>query len=294
MMVREPASVLRPGDWVTYDDGDHQVTALAGTSVRLRSQAGAETVVLASYLMASPGFCVTGTEPLPEVEPFGLLKALPDAVLAAAREWERHVVEVETGLPLDAAPGMTPRPEYDPATHSVVERDTAKAAELGVVVRTVQGKRYAYARQGLWGLVDQRAIRVWEATGRADARLVTAIEEAIKAETHSSTGTRSRLIRRVIKAVEAAHGPGVVPLPSKNTFYKLIDTLSAGRHTFGSAVTRRQQANRPKGPFTPTFAARPGEQVQIDSTPLDVMVVLDSGLKVRTDLLTSARQGDLP
>ncbi|WP_447035506.1 hypothetical protein [Streptomyces sp. DSM 118878] len=57
--------VLRPGDWITYDDGDHQVVGLAGTSVRLRSQGGAESVVLASYLVASPDFTLTGTDPLP-------------------------------------------------------------------------------------------------------------------------------------------------------------------------------------------------------------------------------------
>ncbi|GGX17791.1 transposase [Streptomyces noursei] len=276
--------MLRPGDWVTYDDGDHQVVALSGTSVRLRSQEGAEMVVLASHLMAAPDFSVTGTQPLPELEPFGLLSTVPEAALAAAREWERHVLEVETGLPPDAEPGTAPRPEYDPAARSLAERDASKAAELGVGVRTVQGRRYAYARQGLWGLLDQRATRASEATGRADARLITAVEEAIAAETNSSTGTRSRLIRRAIKAVEAAHGPGVVPLPGRSTLYKLIDALSTGRHTFGSAVTRRQTANRPQGPFTPTFAARPGEQVQIDSTPLDVMVVLDSGQTVRADL----------
>jgi hypothetical protein len=75
-----------------------------------------------------------------------------------------------------------------------------------------------------------------------------------------------------------------VPLPGRTTFYKLIDTLAAGQHTFGSAVTRRQAANRPERPFTPTFAARPGEQVQIDSTPIDVMVLLESGMPVRADL----------
>ncbi|MGO4456594.1 Mu transposase C-terminal domain-containing protein [Streptomyces sp. M-16] len=283
-MGGERTAVLRTGDWVTFDDGDHQVVALAGTSVRLRSQSGTETVVLASYLMASPDFSVTGTEPLPEVEPFGLLSAVPESALDAARRWERHVVEVETGLPPGAEPGSVPRPEYDPASRSVVERDAAKAAELGVGIRTIQSRRYAYARQGLWGLVDQRTARVSEATGRADARLVAAIEEAVAGETHTSTGTRSRLIRRVVKAVEAAHGPGVVPMPSQRTLYKLVDALSTGRHTFGSAVTRRQTANRPQGPFTPTFAARPGEQVQIDSTPLDVMVVLDSGLTIRADL----------
>ena len=36
--------------------------------------------------------------------------------------------------------------------------------------------------------------------------------------------------------------------------------------------------------FTPTLAARPGEQVQIDSTPIDVMVLLDDGVPVRADL----------
>ncbi|WP_432127471.1 integrase [Streptomyces sp. bgisy082] len=284
MPLRGDAFVLRTGDWVSFDDTDHQVVALSGTSVRLRSSDGSETVVLASYLMASPGFAVTGADPLPELEPSGLLSTLPAPVLAAAQEWERHVVEVETGLPSDAAPGSTPRPEYDPATRSLAERDAAKAAELGVGIRTVQGRRYTYARQGLWGLVDQRTTRLADTTGRADARLITIIEEAVAAETPASTGTRSRLIRRVIKQIEETHGPGVVPIPSRSTLYKLVDRLSTGRHTFGSAVTRRQTANRPQKPFTPTFAARPGEQVQIDSTPLDVMAVLDSGLTARADL----------
>jgi len=77
----------------------------------------------------------------------------------------------------------------------------------------VQTRRARYAQQGLWGLVDQRAVRAWEATGRADARLVAAAREVIDAETDTSTGTRSRLIRRVTKAVEATYGPGVVPMP---------------------------------------------------------------------------------
>jgi transposase InsO family protein len=281
--------VLRPGDWVQFDGGDHQVVALAGVSVRLRSAAGAESVVLASHLMSSPGFAVVDGEPLPELEPFGLLDSLPADVLATAKEWERHVIEITTGLPPDPVPDAVPRAEYDPATRTLTQREQAKAAELaeagqGVGVRTLQRFPARYAEQGLWGLVDQRAVREWEVTGRADARLVAAVREAIDAETHTSTGTRSRLIRRVVKSLEETYGPGVVPLPGRTTFYKLIEALSTGRHTFGSAVTRRQTANRPDGPFTPTFAARPGEQVQIDSTPLDVMVLLDSGIAVRADL----------
>jgi putative transposase len=81
-----PRAVLRPGDWVSFHGGEHQVLALAGTSVRLRAQDGAEQVVLASYLMAAPDFAVTGGAPVPRVEPFGLLDSLPGEVLAAARE----------------------------------------------------------------------------------------------------------------------------------------------------------------------------------------------------------------
>ena len=93
------AAVLRPGDRVHYDGADYVVVALAGTSVRLRADDGAELVVLVSYLMACPEFSVTDGELLPEVEPFGLLDGLPAKVLQDARDWERHLVEVETGLP---------------------------------------------------------------------------------------------------------------------------------------------------------------------------------------------------
>ena len=258
--------------------------ALAGTSVRLRSDNGSESVVLLAYLMASPEFVVIDGARAPSVEPFGLLEGLPVKVLEEAREWERHVLEVETGLSPNPLPGATPRAGFDPASTTIAERDRAKAAELGVSLRTVKARRARYAQQGLWGLVDQRAVRLSAATGRADARLVAAIREVIDAETDTSTGTRSRLIRRVVKAVEAIYGPGVVPLPGKTTFYKVIDAVASGRHTFGSAVTRRQTANRPPGVFTPTHAARPGEQVQIDSTPIDVLVLLDTGVPVRADL----------
>ncbi|WP_426513010.1 hypothetical protein ACPPVO_21590 [Dactylosporangium sp. McL0621] len=283
-MGGQARAVLRPGDWVSFDGGEHQVLAMAGTSVRLRSVDGAEQVVLASYLMGAADFAVVDGTSVPQLEPFGLLDGLPEDVLAEAQGWERHVVEVETGLAPGAGPGATPRPGHDPAVFTVAQRTEVKAGELGVSARTVERMRARYAQQGLWGLVDRRAVRAREATGRADSRLVAVARQVIEAETHASTGTRGRLIRRVVKAVEDAYGPGVVPVPGRSAFYKLVDALSTGRHTFSSAVTRRQTANRPDGPFTVTFAARPGEQVQIDSTPIDVMVLLDSGMPVRADL----------
>lgn len=45
VMPQGDAFVLRPGDRVSFDDGDHQVVALSRTSVRLRPADGAETAV---------------------------------------------------------------------------------------------------------------------------------------------------------------------------------------------------------------------------------------------------------
>jgi putative transposase len=134
-MTAGPAAVLRPGDWVSFDGEEHQVIALASTSLRLLSSGGTEQVVLGFYLLASPGFAVVDGAPLPALEPFGLLEGLPASVLEAAREWERHLVEVETGLPPDPVPGATPRAGFDPACTTVVDRAAAKAAELGVSLR---------------------------------------------------------------------------------------------------------------------------------------------------------------
>lgn len=63
-----------------------------------------------------------------------------------------------------------------------------------------------------------------------------------------------------------------------------MERLSAGKHTLGSARTRRTLARQPEGPFGTVVPARPGEGMQIDSTPLDIRVVLDNGLPDRVEL----------
>ena len=185
---------------------------------------------------------------MPAVEPFGLLDGAAGggagrgAGVGAAhrRGGDRAVAGRAAG---DGA-----------ATRSTTRRRTtvgsasaAKAAELGVGVRArSQRMRARYAAAGPVGAGGPARCAPGEVAGRADARLVAAVRRGDRrAETDASTGTRSRLIRRVIKQVEATHGPGVVPLPGRTTLLRLIDALSAGRHTFGSAVTRRQTGEPP-------------------------------------------------
>ncbi|WP_342338894.1 MULTISPECIES: Mu transposase C-terminal domain-containing protein [unclassified Rhodococcus (in: high G+C Gram-positive bacteria)] len=64
----------------------------------------------------------------------------------------------------------------------------------------------------------------------------------------------------------------------------MLEKLAVGKHTTGSARTRRSLADRPDGPFGEADAWAPGEVMQIDCTPLDVLVRLDDGVTGRIDL----------
>jgi hypothetical protein len=255
--------VLAVGDTVTAFGLQHTITALDGFSVRLGNLLGGTTVVTLIALLAAKDFAVAGVAAGPVLPPVGMLDALPVQIVDAARNWERHVVEVETGLPPGAAEGARPRAGFDPATTTLREREQAKVAELTaageqVSLRSLERMRSRYRAQGHWGLLDQRALRTRTPFGRADGRLLAAMATAIDAETDESSGTRDRLRRRVKALLDAEHGADVVALPSKATFNRLAAAMTTGRHTFGAATTRRSMANRPETPFTPTTALRPG------------------------------------
>ncbi len=146
--------------------------------------------------------------------------------------------------------------------------------------------RSRYRSGGVRGLVDGRVTRPSSTYRRTDERVVAAVLDALDGgETKRSTGTRDRLRRQVEMLLVQRHGDGAVAMPSKATFNRLVTALSTGQHTFGSAKTRRSAANRPTGPpFTATWASRPGQHVQIDTTPLDVLAVFDDGSARRVEL----------
>lgn len=279
--------VLRLGDRVRFDAAEHTVVGLSGVSVRLAGDDGTHQVLLVTHLQTAPDFTVLSGAALVSLPPLGLR----EAAVERARWWERHLTEVETGLPAGAEPDATPRPGYDPDLTTLAEREQAKAAELTarghqVSVRTIRRRRAAFAASKLWGLVDARAVKPVSPTGRVDERVVVAARQALAEQTETSTGTRGRVRRRVQQLLDETHGPGVVVVPPPSTFYQLLAALDTGGHAFGAATTRRSLANRPHGPFGTVVALRPGQLVQIDTTPLDVLAVLDDGVTGRVELTT--------
>lgn len=284
--------VLRVGDRIRFDAATWQVVAIDGVRVRLAGE-GVTQVVLLSHLVSADDFAL-----LDGADEHTTLGVLPDPLddlapelVARARWWERHVIEVETGLPPGSAPGSTPCPEYDPR-RPMREREAAKAAELTaagepVSLTTVQRMRARYRREGLRGLVDGRSRRQRNVGGRIDPRVIGLVREAVAGETLRSTGTRDRMRRQVARELEARFGAQAPAMPAKSTFNRLVAEIDAGRHTFGAASTRRSLAARPSGPYTVNLAARPGQHVHIDSTPLDVLALFDDGVARRVDLIAA-------
>nr|WP_242666495.1 MULTISPECIES: Mu transposase C-terminal domain-containing protein [Parafrankia] len=227
---------------------------------------------------------MTGVGPVP---PHGMLDGLPAEAVERALWWERHVVEVLDGRPPDSPPEAAPRPEFDPGRWSLTRREQAKAAELAaaghrVSAATVKRRRQRYQARGVVGLVDHRIDRKTAAFGRVDERVAAAMTTAIGETTDASSRTAGFVLWRTEQLLIGADPP--VVLPSRRTLYRLFGRLAHGQHVTGSARARRSLAARPDGPFSAVTVTAPGELMQVDSTPFDVLVRLDDGVTGRVEL----------
>ncbi|WP_435792392.1 integrase [Actinacidiphila glaucinigra] len=241
------------------------------------------------HLQSTQDFAVLGGGDRAALGSAALLDHLPEPVAERARWWQRHLVELLTGLPPEAPAGARPRPEYDPSRHSLAERERVKAAELAelgekVTARTVKRKRQRYEAGGIAAVVDGRLAPHASLLGRADPRVVTAIRQAIGECVPASTRTIEHARWRTEQILAADKAGVPVEMPSRATFYRIFEKLSHGIHVTGSARTRRSLADQPEGPFRYEQVAAPGELMQIDSTPLDALVRLDEGVAGRVEL----------
>jgi len=282
--------VLYRGDRIRYRGGSYTVLGMSGTLVRLAEEfrRGVDLAVHVADLQADVDFEIVGRRGRPALPSSGLMDGLPTHLVEQARWWERHVVEVIYGLPPDAPPGAVPRPDYDPLRRSLTQREKAKAAELAgaghrVTASRVKRQRQRYEAGGLRSLVDRRSTKPVSGTGRADPRVIDAMRAAIAETTDSSSRTAGHVLWRTEQILQESHGVGVVAMPPRTTAYRLFGKL-ADKHTTGSARTRRSLAGRPAGTFGELEVDAPGEVVQVDTTPLDVLVLLEDGVVGRVEL----------
>ncbi|MFF0390528.1 Mu transposase C-terminal domain-containing protein [Kitasatospora sp. NPDC004615] len=280
--------VLAVGAHIVFDGRAWQVVGVEGQLVRLAGERGEVATVLAGHLVAAQDFAVTSARPQAGVPQWGLFQTVPVREQEKALAWQRHIQEVEFGLVGGEGAAGVPRPQYDPLSRTLAEREQAKADELTalgwerVAVSTVQRMRLNYRRQGLWGLVDHRTTKPVSRTGRADEKVVAAVLEALRRQRGRSKGTVKGLMQLTRQMLDERYGVGAVKLPAQATFYRLVKALADPAELPGRPA--RTATASPGRPFTPAAALRPGEQVMLDSTRLDVMAVFADGTTGRPEL----------
>ncbi|KMS79939.1 integrase [Streptomyces leeuwenhoekii] len=290
--LRRPPT-LAVGERVRFDGQIREVFEVTAQAAVLEDDETPHRVVALVELFEAEDFEILFRPERGPLPALSVLEMFPAAAVQQALWWEGHILEVINGLPPDAEPGTKPRQEYGPGT-SVTAREKAKAAELSraghpVTASTVARQRRRYLTDGVVGLADGRAARKRPEFGTVDPRVVDAMRQAIKEGVDTSTRTASYLIWRTKEILTQAETgsedeQAAASWPSRATLFRLVEKLTAGTHATGSAVTRRSKAHTAGAPFGELTVTAPGEVMQIDSTPLDVMVRLDNGVVGKVEL----------
>jgi hypothetical protein len=282
------ADPIRAGDRVTIDGRPRVVLGASGPLIRFTDDDGAVEEAAVADLVGSGRMRLQPRGPGGRPAAQTGLAGLPPEAVERARWWEAHIIEVVDGTPPDAPAGTPPRPAYDVERTSLAGREQAKAAELSaapdrpVAASTVKHRRQRWQAEGLPGLVGKRVQRRRSPAGRADPAVAEAMEQAIAEAADESSRAATFIVWRTREILAERGQAGTEP--SRATMFRLFARLSAGKHATGSAATRRSLAGRPQRKFSQAHPAAPGELMEIDSTPLDVLVLLDDGVPGRVEL----------
>lgn len=284
---------IRIGTRMLYDgeavEVIETVATMAGNEVVLRDRLGGLIRVAVKELLFSDRAQLAPDEAGPSSSDD---RELGGAVLAmfAAREHKKtmakileqagHVREVRTGYKSgssELAGPLEPRPEYDPNL-PLMARYKAKAAELGVTVRTISRWVAEAGDDGEAGLA--RPIRVDAVLERCDQRWVEVATEVLVEHLDEATPMVKTVLERTHARIIARYGEGVVEIPGRSKAYKALDALEKRYPTLRQSTTRnRDIADRPKGPYGKLRPTRPGEYVLMDTTRLDVFALDPMTLK---------------
>ena len=261
---------VKAGGRIVWRDRTYEVVMVAPLAATLRDAGGAEAEVSLDELN-------TNAE---AVEPalFGRSVELRELAGETSADYEVWRAAMERIRSVSEGRGLTREVVSDEAARLTQE------LRRPVALRTVYRRWRAFKEQGGVGLLDGRTSALRAQQGRSvDTRVIEAINTVIAARTKSSTISKSAVLEQVTRLVRKEFGDEVA-IPSRSTFYRILESEDRGRFSFGSAKTRESLALAPEGEFGRRTALRPGEQVQIDTTRLDVMVRIDESTIGRPEL----------
>lgn len=279
---------LDPARPITMDGIDYLVEGRQGSDLALFNTLTGETLTMTyAAVMRRSGLSEIPMDNVDAVR--AAEKKLQPLQQARKDLLTPHVEEIAYGKPLDA---KTYRPEYDPATTTQAERLDRKAAELaplklrGTSRSNLKKLVRKLKSQDTTALVDGRSIRVRGPFDNIDPRLYSLMVRRVNAAKDESTASTQQLIADIRGEWADKHPDELDRLPSDQTLRRKLKIITHGRYTTGSAINRRTNESARKGYQKGRPAYAPGEEFQIDSTLLDVMVRGDNGQPFRPTLTT--------
>jgi len=277
--VNGPAGLvaeIRVGTRLAYDGDVFTVAGVEAQRLRLRSRRAGMLLVHTATLLADASTQVLGGggEPVAALGP--VLDSLSEARRAAFSQRLAHVRELLTGYAsghAEVAAAGEPRAAYHPAL-PLKDRYAAKAAELGVTVRTVERWVAALRSSGPAGLLDGRNLRIADPVAGVDERWLAMCRVVLEEHTNASRPTRDLVLARISARLDAQYGPGVAAVPGRRRARAVLAELTRASNALaGSTTGKRSIAARPKGVYGRLRPTRPGEFVLLDTTPLDVFAM---------------------
>jgi transposase InsO family protein len=266
---------IEVGDIIGFCNSNWQIRDYDGFQLRLVCLSdGVEKALPVGVLMADESFRpprATGKS----IADQRLLDMLPDQRREDAEFWSRHMRQVKDADELPRA-----------GSHTTVEQRLAskrdELARLGVQVSmSTMWRRYqGFIRSGTMGCADLRGMPGHVRTSQLDERVSLIFNEVRATYTDKSTPSQ----KQVIEMAKHRLMESGIPVPSRSCAYELLRRLDRGEHTHGEARSRRSYATSPDRAFGKVYALFPGEEVQLDTTPLDAMVLMADGQTTRVDL----------
>lgn len=276
------------GDTVTLPDGTFDLVSRSGSMVQLRNTLTGETTGLT---LVELGRLLPEPEPqLPSkrddahllpLEP-RVLESLSRSQTAQVEFWSAHIHELLHG----AHPTLKRTLACYDVSNDLEDRIRAKSDEL--IALGIRGgsraslfrKMGAYEQSGPLGLVDERWLRTYQPYSRVSDEVLEALE-SVRAELSSkSTRTASAVIDKTRAKVLKKHGRDMPPMPATSSFYRYLN-MQKHDYLTSNAKAHRTNANRPNRQLAKNTERTPGAQVQIDSTPWDILILGPDGKQYR-------------
>ncbi|WP_185260722.1 Mu transposase C-terminal domain-containing protein [Pseudarthrobacter sp. NBSH8] len=272
---------------VIMDGIGYMVEGRQGSNLSLFNTLTGETLTMTySAVMRRIGLSEI---PLDNIDAVRAAGAKPVELSKWRMTFKDHIEEVAYGKPHGA---MTYRPEYDPNTTNQKERLDRKASDLagsnmpGTSRSNLKKLVCKLKRRDSTGLVDGRSHRVVDPFANIDPRLYKMMIRRIDRARNESTPTTEQLITEVRVDWIQTYPRELSVLPSNRTLRRKFHVLTEHRDTTGSAKNRRSHESAPKRQMAGRPAFAPGEEIQIDSTVLDLLVRGDKGELFRPNLTT--------